>query len=317
MPTSNFKLFDENKANMMDDSEYGTNQQRLNGVQTGVASSQLQNKTLYQVSLMSYALGQLMVQNGYDCSDTAAVTTFVNNLGSTLLQKVVDKASDEEAKAGVNNSKYITPATMKAALDVLSADVDEKISDTKEYVDSKLVIPKLVFPGRTFKIVNTGKVNMNYTLYMSASIGGMFSTTGQVEFNCIVGPSGTLLYGNFPEIQTTYGSISGYPPYVYALLTPVNGFVAMAERPSGGSEGMYFSYRGQVKLLNESGVEIGTIYEMPTYMGTTMNSTSNRMQGTIIFGDQSYSGIISSYNNNCKLSSFGCYANFPGFLCLN
>ena len=198
MPTSNFKLFDENKANMMDDSEYGTNQQRLNGVQTGVASSQLQNKTLYQVSLMSYALGQLMVQNGYDCSDTAAVTTFVNNLGSTFLQKVVDKASEEEAKAGVNNSKYITPATMKAALDVLSTDVDEKISDTKEYVDSKLVIPKLVFPGRTFKIVNTGKVNMNYTLYMSASTGSMFSTTGQVEFNCIVGPSGTLLYGNFP-----------------------------------------------------------------------------------------------------------------------
>ena len=119
MPTSNFKLFDENKANMMDDSEYGTNQQRLNGVQTGVASSQLQNKTLYQVSLMSYALGQLMVQNGYDCSDTAAVTTFVNNLGSTFLQKVVDKASEEEAKAGLNNSKYITPATMKAIVSLI------------------------------------------------------------------------------------------------------------------------------------------------------------------------------------------------------
>ena len=48
MPINNFKLFDEKKANMMSDDDYATNQQRLNGVQSGVASSQLQNKTLYQ-----------------------------------------------------------------------------------------------------------------------------------------------------------------------------------------------------------------------------------------------------------------------------
>ena len=46
MPTNNFKLFDENKANIMSDTEYNKNTQRLNGVQAGVASSQLQNKTL-------------------------------------------------------------------------------------------------------------------------------------------------------------------------------------------------------------------------------------------------------------------------------
>lgn len=93
MPTNNFKLFDENKANMMTDDDYAINQQRLNGVQSGVASSQLQNKTLYQTALMCYALAQLMAANGYDANDANAVSTFVNNLSLSVLQKVVDKAN--------------------------------------------------------------------------------------------------------------------------------------------------------------------------------------------------------------------------------
>ena len=93
MPTNNFKLFDEKKANMMSDDDYAINQQRLNGVQSGVASSQLQNKTLYQTALMCYALARLMAANGYDANDANAVSTFVNNLSLSMVQKVVDKAS--------------------------------------------------------------------------------------------------------------------------------------------------------------------------------------------------------------------------------
>ena len=93
MPINNFKLFDEKKANMMSDDDYAINQQRLNGVQSGVASSQLQNKTLYQTALMCYALAQLMSSNGYDANDANSVSTFVNNLSLSMVQKVVDKAS--------------------------------------------------------------------------------------------------------------------------------------------------------------------------------------------------------------------------------
>jgi hypothetical protein len=60
MPSSNILLFDANKANMMADEQYSTNTQRLNGVQSGIASSQLQNKTLYQVSLVAYAIAQII-----------------------------------------------------------------------------------------------------------------------------------------------------------------------------------------------------------------------------------------------------------------
>lgn len=96
MPKNNFKLFDENKSNMMSDADYNTNNQRLNGVQSGVASSQLQNKTLYQTALMCYALAQLMAANGYDANDADSVSTFVNNMSLTMVQKVVDKASADD-----------------------------------------------------------------------------------------------------------------------------------------------------------------------------------------------------------------------------
>lgn len=116
MPTSNFKLFDENKANMLTDSEYSFNAQRLNGVQSGIASSKLQNKFQYQASLVAYAIAQLMVQNGYDATDSTAVTTFINNMSNTMLQKVVDKATTAQAEEGTNNIKWMTPALVKSEI---------------------------------------------------------------------------------------------------------------------------------------------------------------------------------------------------------
>lgn len=120
MASTNFKLFDENKTNMMSDTEYNINTQRLNGVQAGIASSQLQNKTLHQTSLVAYSLAQIMMQNGYDANDSAAVSAFVGNMSNSLLQKVLDKATSAEAKAGTVTNKWISPATMKAAALLLS-----------------------------------------------------------------------------------------------------------------------------------------------------------------------------------------------------
>jgi hypothetical protein len=163
MPTNNFKLFDQNKANLLSDTEYVNSTQRLNGVQTGVASSQLNNKFAYQVSLVAYAIAQIMNQNGLDASDTLSVSAFVGNLGGSLLQKVADKASTAEAVAGVVANKYISPATMKAAALLLSGGVmsgtlnmnNNKITNlptptsssepaTKGYVDGNAFVSKKV-----------------------------------------------------------------------------------------------------------------------------------------------------------------------------
>ena len=135
MPTNNFKLFDENKANLLSDTEYANATQRLNGVQTGVASSQLNNKFAYQVSLVAYAIAQIMNQNGLDASDTLAVSAFVDNLSKTFLQKVMDKATEEEVVEGTVDNKYITPKMKKllqtAAIVRVYADVGTTVTMTK------------------------------------------------------------------------------------------------------------------------------------------------------------------------------------------
>lgn len=157
MPTNNFKLFDEKKANMMTDEEYAINQQRLNGVQSGVASSQLQNKTLYQTALMCYALAQLMAANGYDANDANAVSTFVNNLSLSMVQKVVDKASANdvanqiagkwvdakqlgELKTDVaDNYLPLSGGTMTGDLLLNRDPVSSLQAVTKQYVDKSLI----------------------------------------------------------------------------------------------------------------------------------------------------------------------------------
>ena len=122
MPTNNFKIFDENAANLMDDVTYESYAQRLNGVQTGVANSELHNKTLFQVSKMVYALAQLMNANGKDATDSIAISTFVNNLSASLLQKVADKASSSDVTTGTDNTKWVSPADVKSAIASFGAD---------------------------------------------------------------------------------------------------------------------------------------------------------------------------------------------------
>lgn len=141
MATNNIKIFDQNKANMLTDEAYNTSTQRLNGVQQGIASSQLQNKTLYQVSLVAYAIGQMMQNNGLNANDADAVSTFANNLSASIVQKIVDKADATEAKNFTVNNKFITPQTWKAAYDFMKADsnmVTSAVDDT-HYITPKLL----------------------------------------------------------------------------------------------------------------------------------------------------------------------------------
>lgn len=122
MASSNIKLFDENKGNMLTDTEFDISTQRLNGLQTGIASSKLQNKAMYQASLVAYAIAQVMMQNGKNANDTDAVSAFVANLSGTMLQKVYDIATTEEAQAGVATGKWMSPALVKAAIDKTLSD---------------------------------------------------------------------------------------------------------------------------------------------------------------------------------------------------
>lgn len=152
MAVNNIKIFDQNKANMLTDEAYSSNVQRINGVQQGIASSQLQNKTLYQVSLVAYAIGQMMQANGLDANDADAVSTFANNMSQTIMQKVLDKANSDEAIAGTNNTKFITPSTLKAAVGSYTGR-NLKNNDFRSYT-TVLAAANAAAPGGTFFATN-------------------------------------------------------------------------------------------------------------------------------------------------------------------
>ena len=141
MASSNIKLFDENKGNMLSDSEFNSSTQRMNGLQAGVASSKLQNKAMYQASLVAYAIAHVMMQNGKNANDTDAVSAFVANLSGAMLQKVYDLATTSEAQAGTATGKWMSPALVKAAFDYRKATTSEAQAGTN---DTKWMSPALV-----------------------------------------------------------------------------------------------------------------------------------------------------------------------------
>lgn len=157
MASSNIKLFDENKGNMLNDTEFNISTQRLNGLQTGVASSQLQNKAMYQTSLVAYAIAQLMLANGVNANDTDAVSAFVGNLSASIVQKKLDKATKQDITDGIAgkwvssellkiNNKELENVFLKLAGGTmlgnlfLNADPTSALQAvTKRYVDSNFV----------------------------------------------------------------------------------------------------------------------------------------------------------------------------------
>ena len=169
MASSNIKLFDENKGNMLTDTEFNISTQRLNGLQTGVASSQLQNKAMYQASLVAYAIAQIMLQNGLNANDTDAVSAFVANLSGTLLQKVHDVATTEEAKAGTATGKWMSPALVKTAIDTLAVKAAYPVGSI--YMSVNSTNPSTLFGGTWEQLKDRFLLAAGNT-YSAGSTGG-------------------------------------------------------------------------------------------------------------------------------------------------
>ena len=67
---TNIQIFNQTSQNMVTDSEYASDAQRINGVIPGVARSELHNKLFRQFSVMGYAVAKFIVDQGYDALDT-------------------------------------------------------------------------------------------------------------------------------------------------------------------------------------------------------------------------------------------------------
>lgn len=69
MATNDFLVFDESQTNTLTQAEYMVDSQRLGGVSSGMARSDLHNKVLHQVSMMAAALAQVIADTGKDVGD--------------------------------------------------------------------------------------------------------------------------------------------------------------------------------------------------------------------------------------------------------
>ena len=144
MASTNFLPFDPNKENVMGDTEYNSSQQRLNGVQGGIASSKLHNKTMIQTSLVAAAIAQYMVSAGYDALDTDTVAGFADKLKQSILanQTGLAKATTQMVEAGTDDTAYITSYLLKHFYDYWRAGSDDltpPITNSTDYITPQLL----------------------------------------------------------------------------------------------------------------------------------------------------------------------------------
>ena len=121
MAESNFLVFNEENSptRTFNDSEYLGASQRLHGVIPGIAISRQHNKMYYQWSSMCYALGQLLVQFGYDAYD-------YNNADITKNFKTILDGLEALANAAktIANAAKNTADAAKSKADAAKAAVD-------------------------------------------------------------------------------------------------------------------------------------------------------------------------------------------------
>ena len=116
--SSNFKIFDENASNIMSDSDYNADTQRLDGVVPGLASSALHNKLFRQTSVMATAIAEALSNAGYtiDDSDYAGIVAAIEaTFGGLAGVEVIN--SNPLAGADSKGKVFIGTGTFSFGLD--------------------------------------------------------------------------------------------------------------------------------------------------------------------------------------------------------
>ena len=120
MASTNFLQFDSQQQNMLNDTDYNSDAQRVSGVSEGIARSSLYNKTLFQLSTMAKAFADTMVENGQNAMDNNLVslkqaikscfaTTGANNVwtGNNIFKSIYENSSDLVKGTTPSSSKYL------------------------------------------------------------------------------------------------------------------------------------------------------------------------------------------------------------------
>lgn len=202
MASTNFLPFDPNKENVMGDTEYNSSQQRLNGVQGGIASSKLHNKSMIQTSLAAAAIAQYMVSAGYDALDTDTVAGFADKLKHAILanQTGLAKATAEMVETGTDDTAYITSYLLKHFYDYWRATREQGAlqSDNTHYVT-----PQVMHANKQWRELERITVSKNWIVPDGIYRIGVFAQGGGAS------GEGEDIYRNDRIIQVL-GGAAGY-----------------------------------------------------------------------------------------------------------
>lgn len=159
MANSNFKVFAESAKdiNLMADNEYSVDQQRINGVVPGLAAANLHNKLYKQVSIMSAALAQVLVEQGQNALDSD-YNDLVAAIKKTFLLTLNGEKPDEHGNISkkfvfsVNGNKPDSKGNVTLNTDYLNA---------FSYVGMVLITKDNINPGSqlggTWELLESGK----------------------------------------------------------------------------------------------------------------------------------------------------------------
>ena len=148
MSNTNFLQFDVNQQNMLNDTEYNSDAQRISGVSEGIARSQLYNKTLFQSSTMVKALADLMVDGGQNVMDnnlTALKQTIKNSFITAWSDNIFSGDNTFSGSVSLNGTISASQAVKQSIVGWGMPDFDSGVAITSPYtptVDGIIVAHK-------------------------------------------------------------------------------------------------------------------------------------------------------------------------------
>ena len=158
MPTNNFIQFNSNKKDMMNDTEYATNDKVVNGVLGGgtnsnsIADSRVHNKLFYQLSTFCKAFADLMNELNVDSEDTD-LEKLKNNIKQTLTQNIIN---------------IFTPTASSNTYTVDDLDIKYLISQTEDRISG---------------YINLGKAYNNFMIQFGVGISSLVFYPGGISTN--------------------------------------------------------------------------------------------------------------------------------------
>ena len=159
MATSNFKVFAEsaNGTNIISDSSYAVDTQRINGVVPGLAAADLHNKLYKQATIMAAALAQVIVEQGQDALDSD-----YSKLVAAIKNSFVLSLNGEKPDSNGNISKnfvYSVEGKTPDASGNVSLNID--YLNAMSFVGSVIITKDNINPGTkiggTWQLLQSGK----------------------------------------------------------------------------------------------------------------------------------------------------------------